>query len=246
MKVNIETNFGTYRQLFNVVFDHSGYQTPMDNFLMKGISIVPDEDTQQLFTSYKMDYRFFNNVLICYMQCGLLSPPTPEPKIPFVTIDGNIKIRFLVRNSGDFFNKTFVVAAGSKKIYQFSNKINNVNLPDVFLTAPVESYAAANDYDQGTIVQNGGNMFTALKTVLAANGIAITDTNFWKQITGVDQVVNNADLQDAATVDTNEDCFAVIDLYNSGTTNSSYNLFGASKELFVPAPSFKIKFKSKF
>ena len=212
----------------------------------KAYFITPDEDTMILFTHYGMGYRYFNDTLICFIQSKPFNLPAPDPKVPFINITGNIRVRFLLQNASDFFNKTYVTPAGNKKIYQFSNKISNIIGGTLFLTAPVENYITAKDYDTGTIVQDGGNLFATLKSVKAADNIAITNTSFWAQLEPVEQVVNNGDLQDASTVDTDKSCFAVIDMYNSGMTNSSYNLFDVSEKLFNPPPSFTIKFKSKF
>jgi hypothetical protein len=183
-----------YRPLFTVTFIHTAYQTAQENFFTKGMTVTPDAQTKKLFTNYKMDYRLYNNTLTCFIQCVLFNPPVPEPKSPFVSIAGNIRIRFLLHNSSDFFDKTVVTAGGSKKRYSFSNRINNVVGSVLFL-----SNAA---------------------------------------------VIGNADLQDAAIVDADEDCFGVIDVYNSGTTNNSYNLFGAGGVLFAPAPAYTLTFQS--
>src|SRR5215467_12836097 len=102
MKTKLESTNTIYRELFTVKFLHSGYETSLDNFLSKGISVIPDEDTKNLFSNYQMDYRFFNNVLVCYMRCVLLSPPNSQPKVPYINVSGNIRIRFLIQNSGDF------------------------------------------------------------------------------------------------------------------------------------------------
>jgi hypothetical protein len=80
---------------------------------------------------------------------------------------------------------------------------------------------------------------------LAANGIPLTDLLYWTKPIPFEQVVNNADLKDTATVTPDKNCFAVVDVYNSGTVNSSYNILGTSEKLFNPAPAFTIKFESK-
>lgn len=242
----IESVNSIYTTLFTVRFIHSGYETPTENFFSQAIFITPDQYTEAIFSDYRMNYRFFNNTLICFMRSKFFNPPATDPKVPAYTITGDIKIRFLLKTRNDFFGKTYVAAAGNKKVYQFSNKINNTSGSNLFLSAPVENYMAANDFENGTIVQDGGNLFAALQFVKAADNIAITNTGFWKQLEPLQQVVNNADLQDATIVNAEEKCFAVIDLYNSGTTNSSYNLFDVSEKLFKPAPSFTIKFESKF
>jgi hypothetical protein len=191
----IESVDTIYRPLFTITFLHSGYQTPQENFLPKGMTVVPDEATKKLFINYQMDYRFYNNTLTCFIQCVLVAPPAPEPKSPFVPIDGDIQIRFLLRNSSDFFDKTWITPAGSKQLYRFSNKINNTAAGVLFLSVGPE--------------------------------------------------VSDADLTTAAAVGTDENCFGVIDMYNSGTTNSSYDLLDAANALFKPAPAFTIKFQSR-
>ncbi|HWK04702.1 MAG TPA: hypothetical protein VNS58_13775 [Puia sp.] len=241
----IESISTIYRELFTIQLIHSGYETPQEIFLQKGISITPDSATRNLFINYSMNYRYYNNTLLCFIQCVPSTPPAPDPKVPFVAIQGNIRWRFLLHNSSDFFNKTYVTAAGSKKMYQFSNQVNNTNGGNLFLSNPVANYSSFNDYDVGTIVQSGGNLYVSLQPVLAADGIALSNINFWKLLQPVEQVVSNADLQDTATVQADETCFGVIDMYNSGTTNNSYKLLDTGGKLLKPAPAFTIKFKSR-
>jgi hypothetical protein len=236
----------TYRELFTIKFLHGGYETPQENFLSKGIRIIPDGATQQLFIDHKINYRFFTNTLVCFIDCIPFNPPADEPKVPFVPVSGNLHIRFLMLASEAFAANTYVVAAGSKQTYQFTNQVNNASGPFVFLTAPVETHSNSKDYKTGTLVQNGGNLFTALKTVPGPDNIAISDTSFWKQLQPAEQVVNNADIKDNAVVNADATCFAVIDLFKSGTTNNSYRLFDTSDQLFNPAPVFTIKFANRF
>lgn len=235
-----------YQELFTIRFVHPWYENPKENFIDKGIHIAPDKNTALLFSNYKMDYRFYTDTLICFIECVFFIPPAQEPKVPFLTIPANLHIRFLVFSSSDFAANTFVVAAGSTKTYQFSNHINHITGGLILLTAPVENYTVTNDYDIGTLVQDGGHLYTALKTVRTADNIAITDTAFWEQLQAVEQVVNNADLQSKATVVPDTVCFAVIDIYNSGTTNDNYKVFDINDQLFHPAPEFVIQFKSRF
>lgn len=240
-----ETVQTIYQELFTVKFEHPGFETPNENFMSRVINVVPDTVTRALFSQYKIQYRFYTNTLVCFIECVLVSPPNPEPKIPFLTVPTALQMRFLVQVAGDFAGRTYVVAAGSSKTYQVSNTINNTGGGFLFLTAPVETYSSGNDYDIDTIVQNGPNLFAALKTVLAADGIPITNAVFWKQLFGISQVMNNADLMSNSTVRADSICFAVIDIHKTGTTNNSYKIFDASDHLFKPAPGFTIRFKSK-
>lgn len=240
-----ETVQTIYQELFTVKFEHPGFETPNENFISRVINLVPDTATRTLFDQYKIDYRFNTNTLVCFIECTLVNPPNREPKIPFLDVPTAMQMRFLVKAGDDFVGRTYVVATGSTKTYQVSNTIDNTGGGLLFLTAPVESYSAANDYEIGTIVQNGPDLFAALKTVLAADGIPITNTVFWKQLPGISEVMNNADLKSNATVKADSTCFAVIDIQKTGTTNNSYKIFDAGDELFTPAPVFTIRFKSK-
>ena len=242
----IDTVNAIYTTLFTVHFIHSGYQTPTESFFSQGMSISPDQYTATIFSEYRMNYRFFNDTLICFIQTEFFNPPAASPKIPAFPLTGDVKFRFLLNTRNNFFAKTYVAAAGNKKVYQFSNKINNAGSGNLYLSANVENFVNAKDYESGTIVQDGGNLYTTLQAVKGADNIDITNVGFWKQLEPLQQVVNNADLEDATTVKVHEACFGVIDMYNSGTTNSSYDLLDVSEKLFSPPPVFTIQFESKF
>ncbi|MBL0741136.1 hypothetical protein [Chryseolinea lacunae] len=236
-----ETVATLYQELFKIRFEHLGYETPDENFLSKGLSIAPDTRTEDLFRNYHLDYRFDAGVLTCFIHCNLFNPPNAEPKIPFVTVPADLWIRFLVKASDDFSMKTYVVAAGSKQTYAFTNQINNTSGGNLFLSRGVETYVAAGDYAPGAVVSNGGQLFAALKPVLGSAGISIGNAAFWKSLQPLEQVVSKADLFDNAVVNAERECFAVIDLFRSGTVNASYRLFDVDK-LFHPAPVFTLKF----
>src|SRR5204862_7824992 len=114
--IKLESTDTIYSELFNITFEHGAYQTPLDKSVSRAISVVPDESTKQLFTQCKINYRFFDNVLICFVESSLLAPPAPNPKVPFMQIDNTAKIRFLVKNTSDFFDKTFVTTGQGNKI----------------------------------------------------------------------------------------------------------------------------------
>jgi hypothetical protein len=235
----------TYRELFTIRFVHTGFETSTEKYLSRSIRIEPDKLTKQQFVDRHIDYRFYRDTLVCFIECVPFNPPVEEPKIPFVSITGDLKIRFLVLSSDEFVSKSYVVAAGSTSTYQLSNKVNNTGGGSVFLTSPVENHSPAGDYEAGTIVQDGTTLFAALKTVRGSDGISLSNASFWKPLQAIEQVVSNADLFDNATVIPSSTCLAVIDLYKNGTVNNSYKLFDSGDKLFDPAPVFTIVFKSK-
>jgi len=234
-----------YRTLFSVKLIHSGYETTLENFLQKGISIKADSATMNLFRNYNMGYRFFNDTLTCFLRCVFVSPPALLPVVPALNISKPIQLRFLLQNSSDFFAKTYIAAAGSKKVYRFSNRVNNSSGSQLFLNDTVAAFSAAADYDAGTIVQDSGNLYASLLPMLATDGIALSNSTYWKLLQPVEQVVSNADLADAAVVQPEENCLAVIDIFNTGTSNSSYQLFDGSGALQNPAPLYTLPFKSR-
>ncbi|WP_153801269.1 hypothetical protein [Foetidibacter luteolus] len=231
-----------YKELFTVKFLHSGYGQASHNAFGNAIAIEPDAATKQLLAGYQADYRLLGNTLVCFIRSQLISPPAKEPKKPYTLFTGDTRLRFMLYGITDFFGKTYAVATGSKTVYQFTNKISNVQTGEKMLNKALASHTVVNNYDAGTIVKKGTQLYVSLQPVSAAANIQVTNTAFWKSIP-FEQVVNNADLADTATVKPDKECFAVIDIHNSGMANNSYNLFGAGSRLMSPV--YSIRFKSK-
>lgn len=122
--ITMETITTRYERLFTLELLHSGYEFFGQNLVNQGLRIKPDTDTQKLFTNHSIRHRFINGVLLCFMQCDLLTPPATAPVIPFTGFDGDTRLRFLVFNNADFLSRTQVIAAGSSAVYHFSNQNN--------------------------------------------------------------------------------------------------------------------------
>ena len=113
-----------FKELFTVKFLHAGYGTARKSFIAEDISIEPDKATREIFVNHNLDYRFFNDTLICFIRTGLLSPPSPTTKIPYVKFESTVVFRFLINASNEFIRKTSVIVAGSQQVYQFTNQAN--------------------------------------------------------------------------------------------------------------------------
>ena len=113
-----------YKELFTVKFLHSGYGAARKSLIAEDIHVEPDTTTKKIFTNHYLDYRFFNDTLVCFIrtEAGLLSPP--NPKVPFIKFTSPIVIRFLINVSSGFLSKTNVVVTGSQQVYQFNNQVN--------------------------------------------------------------------------------------------------------------------------
>jgi hypothetical protein len=113
-----------YKELFTVKFFHSGYGLPHNNFIAESISVSPDEKTRKIFSDHSIGYQFLNDTLVCFIRTRFVSPPSFEPKVPFIKFSANKVLRFCVTVSDEFLNVTNVEAAGAQQMYQFSNKVN--------------------------------------------------------------------------------------------------------------------------
>lgn len=232
-----------YRELFQIKLVHNAFTNANGLQIFDQVSAAPDNDTQKLFDGLSIGYKCVNDTIICFIQSQALTPPAKEPQEPFVNIDGNIRIRFLLSASNGFLNKTYVANTGSKVVYHFTNQINNVESAKKYISKVVAAHDILNSYDAGTIVTSAGEPYVTLQPVNSADAIAISNANFWKKVLPAEQVVNYADMADTATVKPAANCFAVIDVFNNGTTNAGYNLFGAANEILSPV--YVLPFKSK-
>lgn len=234
-----------YGELFSVRLLHSGYLSPGSNVISNDIRLYPDKQTKKLFTDYQITYRLFGNTLVCFVRSRVLAPPATNLKVPFMRFLDNVRIRFLMHISPSFLNRTEVVATGTNQVYLFSNRVNHVIGAEPFISRPVRTYDPSNGYDTGAIVQQGGQLFVALRPLLGSENIPITDVAYWREIFPVEPLVNQADLEGPASLELEEPCFAVIDIYNSGTLSSGYDLFITGPENQLRSPVYNIRFKSK-
>jgi hypothetical protein len=155
-------------------------------------------------------------------------------------------LRFLLSAGSGFIERTFVVHAGGKLVYHFSNRVNNVDAgpPEmIYLHKKIAPFSIGNDYLAGTIVEDVGDMYAAKKSVNHADNIAVTNLEYWEDVGDQhDEFVNNADLELSRDMNLTQSCFAVIDIWLSGTTGK-YRLFDAAGQLLSPV--FIISLKSR-
>ena len=234
-----------YGDLFSIKFLHTGEQSPTSNIFSQSISVIPDQSTKSLFKDYNISFRLFEDLLVCFIRSRLFDPPPGNLKVPFVSFIGEVRIRLLMYGSQRFLNHAVVVANGKDQVYHFSNRLNSVVGSDLFISRPVEAYEASGDYSQGTIVEDSGQLYQSVAAVFGSESIAVTDIEYWQEISPAQQVVNNADLEDASVLEADDFCFAVIDIYNSGTTNNIYNLFVPGPDNQLRSPVYSLRFKSK-
>jgi hypothetical protein len=233
----------TYKELFTVKLLHTGYVSATGSNLFNKLAIIPDTETQALFNRYGMGYRLTNGSIVCFIRAEYMAAPAREPKKPYISINENFAVRFLITAQTEFFSSTFIAAAGKELVYHFTNKANNVQSGKSLLTKPLENFTISRSYDQGTLVTSAGELFTTLQPVNASDVIPITNAAYWKKVLPVEQVVNNADLKALSMVKPEKPCLAVIDVFTSGIPNNAYALFGAGQELLSPV--YTISFKSK-
>ena len=242
-----------YKELFTIRFVHDGYGFLRSSTISENIVVEPDKITNDFLSSFKMGYRFSNDTFLCFLQTDLVAPPAKAPQKPHLKFQGDVRLRFLIKSGAEFFRRTYVVRAGSKSVYLFSNKNNNVlpaNPParpfdTVFLNKDIETHSTTKNYQPSTIVRKSGQLYVSLKSVLEVDSIPETNTDFWKAIGPMEQLVNNADLENVAAIGGDEKSFGIIDIYNTGTISNSYDLFESGPEQKLRSPVYTIPFKVK-
>ena len=110
-----------------------------------------------------------------------------------------------------------------------------------FLNQQIEAFDISKDYLAGTIVEDVGDMYAARKTISHLDNIPITNEDNWEDVGDRgDQWVNNKDLVNVTDVRPADSCFAVIDIYYTGTTDD-YKLFNLSGQLLSPVYTLSLK-----
>jgi len=233
-----------YGILFSIRFLHGGYGTPASNDIAGSISVSPDPETQKLFKNHGISVRIFNDMLVCFIRSRLFAPPATDQKVPFVPFLADARIRLLMYVTREFMNRTAAVSTGKDQVYHFSNRINNVVGTDAFVSRSIASFDAGSDYSTGTIVQEGAQLFRAIQPVFGSENMCVNEPTLWQEVLPAEQLVNHADLQEKEVLELDEPCFAVIDIFNSGTTNNIYNLFVIGPDRQLRSPVYHVRFKS--
>ena len=240
----METTRILYHELFTIRFLHDGFNAAHSSFIGDSINIIPDEETADIIRNLGIGCRFLGDSFVCFIRSKRVTPPANQPMRPVIDNKAETRLRFLVSALPDFINKTFIAHAGGKLVYHFSNRINNIdNTPPakVFLNKTIQAFNTASDYLAGTIVGDATDVYGARKSINHADNIAISNGDFWQDVGNQgDQFVNNADLEKVVDVNASEKCFAVIDIFNTGTVNG-YDLFNTAGELLSPVYTISLK-----
>ena len=132
MKI-VDTIKIAYKELFTVTLLHPAFETvytykdPVTNTnktitsssIFNVVSIDPDAATQKLFTKYSISFRSSNNIISCFIRAELQQP--------LVKLPADVRIRLLLKQRGDFFYRTNIMAAGSRQVYRFTNENNTID-----------------------------------------------------------------------------------------------------------------------
>ncbi|HEY2348977.1 MAG TPA: hypothetical protein VGH64_08180 [Puia sp.] len=134
MATIVDTIMTTYQELFTVRLDHVAYETSFQvgpdtiitSSILQDLTIQPDTVTRELFKNNSIGYTCGNNMIICFLR--------KNSSGPYITLPSLGTIRLLIKNKNDFIKKTDVKAAGSDKVYQFTNKSKTGTASNRFIT----------------------------------------------------------------------------------------------------------------
>jgi hypothetical protein len=233
-----------YHELFTIRFLHEGFNAAHNSFISDGIRIEPDKETETILANLGITYRIYSDSFVCFIRSKRVAPPANQPQLPYIENKEETRLRFLMYASNVLISKTFVAHAGGKSMYYFSNRTNNIDPgppANIYLHRKIQPFNISKDYLEGTIVEDIGDMYAARKSVNHIHNIAITNEEFWEDVGDADdQWVNNADLETTAFVQPSENCFGVIDIFNTGTVNG-YHLFNGAGQLVSPVYILSLK-----
>jgi hypothetical protein len=225
-----------HRILFNLEFEVSGYKEDVAQY----IQVVPDKETNKLFSQYRMMLRKYKNSYLALIETGSDAADLGEPKIE---IPENAKFRFQVKVSDIvFFSRTHLYAYDFRNnVLVLSNEANHAEGPDLLLSRHIVDYAGADDYKPGYLVRSGGTYYSALQSSSSADAHPVTEPSYWK-IVADGSYVSQADLQPRPpAVDLNT--FMVIDVRHSSTLSPAYQLLDASSR--CREVTYKVKLLNK-
>lgn len=225
-----------HRILFNLEFELNGYRDDVAQY----IQVLPDEETNRLFSRYRIMFRKCRNSYLALIEVGSEAADLEQPKIE-IMLNEVFRFQVKIRDIG-FFSRTHLYQYDFQQdILMLSNEADHIEGTDMLLTRPIVDYAGGDDYRPGYLVDAAGNHYSAIQPSNAADPHPVTDSAYWKGISH-GGFASQADLLPRpSTIDL--DTLMVIDIKHSNTLPASYQLLdGTSRCREV---SYKIKLLSK-
>lgn len=226
-----------YRALFNIQFELSGYTGDLNQYFI----LMPEDKTRELITWYKTLSKKQQNTATYLVETQYEGANDGKTRIP---LKNNEVFRFQLKiKDSNFIKNTHLFS------YDFVNKVlfasnTIVNKPggDLLLTAPLDTYSAAQEYKMGYLVSSGGINYKALLPSNAVDSHFVTETDYWKPIAKIG--ISQADLVDRSslTEETDLDTILILEIENKNTLDADYRLLdGASK---VREVNYMIRFQN--
>lgn len=171
----------SYAKLFTVELLHEYFL----NRQCIDLDIVPAGDCLEISKRMNIQWRNTENQLIAFIRENEVQEPfinTPPAKFYRKYYNGTVFRFYLKLRNPAFFNYTNInFSYTAKKKFYFSNLAKNEENGLLYLTAPVEEYAAGKDYLPGNIVRDpaSGNLYEAIKKNSSTKKTKLTDGSTW-------------------------------------------------------------------
>lgn len=226
------TSFKLYnRILFNLQLDLYNYKENVTSYLQ----LVPDENTSELFSKYKVLLRQQKNSSVALIK---VFPEGIDFEEPYITIKQNETFRFFVKASDpNFLAKTHLSSYDfTNNVLVLSNESTLTDGTDNLLSQPIPFYSNSGEYKIGFIVRSGSSYYKAIKPSNWVDVNPVTNTTYWKNLSS-GSYVSQADLKPRPSeIDLNT--IMIVDIKHSDALVSSHQLLNASKCKEI---TFKIK-----
>ena len=213
-----------YRILFEIKVEIEGVSGDVNQY----IKIVPDVDTRLLLGRYNILTKKQKNAHVFLIET---EPSGPEEESPRIELDADEVFRFQIKftDNGKFDGTHLRSYNWADEVLLVTNEANHISGTDLLLSLPLATYNSADDYLPGFLVTSGSDSFKALQASDSGNPHAVTETDFWIQITD-DTVISQVDLQQrsALTFPVDLDTIIVVEINHTSTLPAGYELLDGS------------------
>ena len=212
----------SFRILFNLELGLPGYQEDLNQY----IRLLPDEDTHEAYTRYRILPRKQKNASVALVE---VEPDGPDLGRPRVMLPDDHTFRFQVKFADNaFFSRTHLASYDlSSEALLLSNEVNHVEGTDLLLSRAIPNYSSGDTYLAGYLVRSGSDHYKALQASDGGDPHPVSDTAYWKSIPN-GTFVSQADLQPRPAF-ADLDAAIIVEVKHSPLLPAAYRLLDASQ-----------------
>lgn len=165
-----------YKILFSVELKHD-YYNQQETF--NDIEMIPAVNTKKILRGNRILYKVSGDKFIALVEVD-------ETGKPIIPIDPKTTLRFLLKLKNPSFSNITALKMfnATNEIYYFTNNAGNedINNGTLYLSSVIQDYSVNKEYEVGSLVFNGTDMFEAIQFVPLLSNHPVTELNFWRKL----------------------------------------------------------------